>query len=143
MRLDCARACDVLVLGSGIAGVTAAMEAAAAGRSVLLACKGRLFSGSSFYPGTWGLGLIGPTDKNDERDLADTIEMVGCGMADPAMVRAFAAGIHPAIEQVRAMGVTAGRRNTSPASTISTGTGTASSSTAPERFSPGGWRSWA
>lgn len=105
MRLDCARACDVLVLGSGIAGVTAAMEAAAAGRSVLLACKGRLFSGSSFYPGTWGLGLIGPTDKNDERDLADTIEMVGCGMADPAMVRAFAAGIHPAIEQVRAMGV--------------------------------------
>ncbi len=97
--------CDVLVLGSGIAGITAALTAAEAGRSVILACKGKLFSGSSFYPGTWGLGLVGPADESDEADLAATIEAVGCGMADPAMVRAFVAGIHPAIEQVRSMGV--------------------------------------
>ena len=105
MRLNRTHTCEVLVLGSGIAGVTAALEAAQAGRSVILACKGRLFSGSSFYPGTWGLGLIGPVDEEDEADLAATIEAVGCGMADPAMVRAFVAGIHPAIEQIRSMGV--------------------------------------
>lgn len=105
MRLTCTHSCDVLVLGSGIAGITAALTAAEAGRSVILACKGKLFSGSSFYPGTWGLGLIGPADESDEADLAATIEAVGCGMADPAMVRAFVAGIHPAIEQVRSMGV--------------------------------------
>ena len=105
MRLTCTHSCDVLVLGSGIAGITAALTAAEAGRSVILACKGKLFSGSSFYPGTWGLGLVGPADESDEADLAATIEAVGCGMADPAMVRAFVAGIHPAIEQVRSMGV--------------------------------------
>ena len=105
MRLTRTHSCDVLVLGSGIAGITAALTAAEAGRSVILACKGKLFSGSSFYPGTWGLGLIGPADESDEADLAATIEAVGCGMADPAMVRAFVAGIHPAIEQVRSMGV--------------------------------------
>ena len=105
MRLTRTHSCDVLVLGSGIAGITAALTAAEAGRSVILACKGKLFSGSSFYPGTWGLGLIGPADESDEADLAATIEAVGCGMADPAMVRAFVAGIHPAIEQVRSIGV--------------------------------------
>lgn len=105
MRLTCTHSCDVLVLGSGIAGITAALTAAEAGRSVILACKGKLFSGSSFYPGTWGLGLVGPADESDEADLAATIEAVGCGMADPAMVRAFVVGIHPAIEQVRSMGV--------------------------------------
>lgn len=105
MRLTRTHSCDVLVLGSGIAGITAALTAAEAGRSVILACKGKLFSGSSFYPGTWGLGLVGPADESDEADLAATIEAVGCGMADPAMVRAFVAGIHPAIEQVRSLGV--------------------------------------
>ena len=102
MRLTRTHSCDVLVLGSGIAGITAALTAAEAGRSVILACKGKLFSGSSFYPGTWGLGLVGPADESDEADLAATIEAVGCGMA------------------------------------TSTGTGTASSLTAPGRSFPGG-----
>ena len=53
---------DVLVVGSGIAGVSAAIEAARAGARVCLATQGKLFGGSSFFPGTWGLGLIAPTD---------------------------------------------------------------------------------
>lgn len=105
MRLERVRNSDVLVLGSGIAGVSAAMNAAEAGCSVTLACAGNLFSGSSFYPGTWGLGLIGPSDDADCADLAATIQSVGRGMADPAMVDAFVRGIRPAIEQVQAMGV--------------------------------------
>ncbi len=105
MRLDRDRCCDVLVIGSGIAGITAALEGAAAGCSVTLVCRGGLFSGSSFYPGTWGLGLIGPADEEDADDLADTITQVGCHMSDPALVRTFVRGIQPAIEKVRAMGV--------------------------------------
>ena len=105
MRLERVQNSDVLVLGSGIAGVSAAMKAAETGCNVTLACAGKLFSGSSFYPGTWGLGLIGPADEADCADLAATIQNVGCGMTDPAMVDTFVRGIHPAIEQVRAMGV--------------------------------------
>lgn len=105
MKLNLSARCDVLVLGSGIAGISAALAAAEAGASVTLCCKGKLFSGSSFYPGTWGLGLIGPADKADEADLAATIQQVGCQMADDALVRALVEGVHPAIEKVRAMGV--------------------------------------
>lgn len=97
--------CDVLVAGAGIAGIMAALAAARAGRSVVLASAGDTLSGSSFYPGTWGLGLIGPADQADRADLADTILSVGCGMADPALVERFVAGITPAIQGIRDLGV--------------------------------------
>ena len=89
---------DVLVIGSGIAGLCAAIEAARAGVSVTVASAGKTMSGSSFFPGTWGLGLIGPVDKDDEQDLIDTIQAVGGGAADPELVQTFVHGIPQAIE---------------------------------------------
>ncbi len=65
---------DVLVIGSGIAGLCAAIEAARTGATVTVASAGKTMSGSSFFPGTWGLGLIGPVDEDDEQDLIDTIQ---------------------------------------------------------------------
>lgn len=105
MRLEGKQDCDVLVLGCGIAGISAAIAAAEEGCSVTLLCEGPVFSGSSFYPGTWGLGLIGPAGEEDEKDLERTICQVGCGMADPVLVRRLVHGIAPAISRVRAMGV--------------------------------------
>jgi len=96
---------DVLVAGAGIAGISAALAAAEAGCSVLLVSSAEIFSGSSFYPGTWGLGLIGPANEEDQDELADTIASVGCGMTDRELVKTFAAGIHPAIENLKTMGV--------------------------------------
>ncbi len=96
--------CDVLVVGSGIAGVTAAIEAARAGARAVLASLGPLFSGSSFYPGTWGLGLIAPLADEDAEDLERTILRVGCGMASPALARTLVRGVRPAIERLEALG---------------------------------------
>ena len=89
---------DVLVIGSGIAGLCAAIEAARAGATVTVASAGKTMSGSSFFPGTWGLGLIGPTDTTDEQDLIDTIQAVGGGVADPTLLQTFVHGIPQAIE---------------------------------------------
>ena len=89
---------DVLVIGSGIAGLCAAIEAARAGASVTVASAGKTMSGSSFFPGTWGLGLIGPVDTEDEQDLIDTIQTVGGGVADPELVQTFVHSIPKAIE---------------------------------------------
>lgn len=104
MDIRANRGPEVLVIGSGIAGISAALEAAKTAK-VLLLCEGKLFSGSSFYPGTWGLGLIGPESGEDQADLARSIQEIGCGMADPALVETFVAGIQPAIQRVRDMGV--------------------------------------
>lgn len=106
MRLDRTLTADVLVLGSGLAGLSAAVAAAERGAEVTLACRGRLFSGSSFYPGTWGLGLIGPDGVADEADLIETIERVGCGMANHELACTLVRGIEPAIARLRGRGVT-------------------------------------
>lgn len=89
---------DVLVIGSGIAGLCSAIEAARAGATVTVASAGKTMSGSSFFPGTWGLGLIGPVDKADEQDLIDTIQTVGGGAANPELVQTFVHGIPQAIQ---------------------------------------------
>ena len=88
---------DVLVIGSGIAGLCAGIEAAHAGATVTVASAGKTMSGSSFFPGTWGLGLIGPVDAKDEQDLINTIQAVGGGVADPELVQTFVHGIPQAI----------------------------------------------
>ena len=89
---------DVLVIGSGIAGLCAAIEAARTGATVAVASAGKTMSGSSFFPGTWGLGLIGPVNEDDEQDLIDTIQTVGGGVAGPELVQTFVHGIPQAIE---------------------------------------------
>ena len=89
---------DVLVIGSGIAGLCAAIEAARAGATVAIASAGKTMSGSSFFPGTWGLGLIGPVDEDAEQDLIDTIQAVGGGVTDPELVQTFVNGIPQAIQ---------------------------------------------
>lgn len=88
----------VLVIGSGIAGLCSAIEAARAGATVTVASAGKTMSGSSFFPGTWGLGLIGPVDEDDEQDLIYTIQAVGGGVADPELVQTFVHSIPQAIQ---------------------------------------------
>lgn len=96
---------DVVVVGAGIAGCEAALAAADAGARVALASAGETFSGSSFFPGTWGLGLVGPAGEKDEGDFAATILEVGRGVALPGLVRALVAGIAPAVARLEARGV--------------------------------------
>ena len=98
-------ACDVLVIGAGIAGCEAALAAAEAGARVALASAGETFSGSSFFPGTWGLGLVGPDGPADEDDLVRAICEVGRGVARCELVRALVSGITPAVGRLEARGV--------------------------------------
>lgn len=97
--------CDVFVIGAGIAGVTSAIEASNKGSKVIISSTANIFSGSSFYPGTWGLGLIGPTDKNDEEDLINTITKVGCNVVNKKSVKRFVENINPSINYLREINV--------------------------------------
>lgn len=93
-----AKSYDVVVVGSGIAGCVAAIAAAQAGARVALCCAGKLFGGSSFFEGTWGLGLIAPENTADEQDLCQTITKVGEGVVDKDLVCCFVHNIAPALE---------------------------------------------
>lgn len=97
---------DMLVLGSGIAGLSAAIYGAKNGASVVLASSAQLFSGSTFYPGTWGLGLIGPEDEKDVEDLIGTIMTLGKGMALEPLVRTFIDNLNPTIDLFETLGIT-------------------------------------
>ncbi|MBM7686280.1 FAD-binding protein [Defluviitalea raffinosedens] len=96
---------DVVVMGAGLAGITAAIWATKKGAKVMILSSSIIGSGSSFYPGTWGLGLIGPENKEDEKNLLDTILQVGEGMADPKLAFVLVQGIDDAIYDLKALGI--------------------------------------
>ena len=79
--------CDVLVVGAGLAGLRAAYDAAAAGLKVLVAVKGMLCSGASFYPLTAALGSQMPKDEEDKPVYLKEVLETGAGVADPELVK--------------------------------------------------------
>lgn len=96
---------DVLVIGAGLAGITAAISAAKAGVQVALASYGAVCSGSSFYPGTWGFGLVGPEDEKDIPDMVETILRVGENAVDRDLAETLVRGANPGIRFLRELGV--------------------------------------
>ncbi|MEL3905860.1 MAG: FAD-binding protein [Treponema sp.] len=97
--------CDVCVAGAGLAGVSAAIAAAEQGCSVLLLSLGNTLSGSSFFPGSWGLGLIAPASDTDQESLLTKILEVGCGMAEPPLARVLVQHIGAEIERLAHWGI--------------------------------------
>ena len=97
---------DVLVIGAGIAGISAAIYAAKNGAKVALVSSTKIFSGSTFYPGTWGFGLIGPEDEEDEENLLDAIRSIGQHMVIEDVARTFVKNLNSSIDALENLGVT-------------------------------------
>ncbi len=81
--------CDVLVLGAGVAGCTAALRAADLGADVLLVTKDALGESNTHYAQG---GIIGLTHEEDDSPalLADDIEAAGAGLCRPEAVQLLA-----------------------------------------------------
>ncbi|HEX4359333.1 MAG TPA: L-aspartate oxidase [Pseudonocardia sp.] len=99
-------AADLVVVGSGVAGLTAALEASELGLRVLVVTKDAAGAGST----RWAQGGIAvvladghePGDTVD-RHVADTLAAAG-GLADPAAVAAILADGPAAVAALRARG---------------------------------------
>jgi L-aspartate oxidase len=82
--------CDVLVLGGGIAGCTAALRAAELGADVVLALKDPLGESNTRYAQGGIIGLA-PKDSGDSPELlAADIDAAGAGLCRPEAVAQLA-----------------------------------------------------
>lgn len=96
---------DVLVIGGGLAGISAAVEAARSGVRVTIVVADKIFSGSSFSPYTWGLGIVSPYNELDKKDLLESIYDVGCGLVDRELSFTLIDNIEQRIRELEYLGI--------------------------------------
>src|SRR5437867_5892988 len=95
---------DLLVLGSGIAGLSGAVHAARAGWSVIVLTKGELaHSATRYAQGGVAAALDGRPDDSPELHLSDTIA-AGAGLCDPDAVRVLVTEGPERVGELIAMG---------------------------------------
>jgi L-aspartate oxidase len=87
---------DVVVLGCGVAGSSAALAAAEAGAEVALLAKDTLEETNTFYAQGGVAAVLGPEDSI-EAHVADTLR-VGCRLCDEDVVQRVVEGGRSAIE---------------------------------------------
>jgi L-aspartate oxidase len=98
---------DFLVIGSGSAGLTSALELSKHGR-VLVTCKELMSEGNSFYAQGGVACVVDPTDTL-EAHVADTLSS-GCGLSDPGVVNEILKGGNERIANLEHLGIEFERR---------------------------------
>lgn len=93
---------DVLVIGCGIAGLRAAIEASNYGQVILLS-KGEMPESNSYYA-QGGMAAVTSSGDSIDKHIADTLA-TGCGMSDEDVVRYTLLEAPRHVEQVRQWGV--------------------------------------
>ena len=76
---------DVLIIGSGAAGLTAAISLAEAGKKIGIICKGVLSEGSTLYA-QGGIAAVLDSEDTIEAHIRDTL-IAGAGLCDPEAVK--------------------------------------------------------
>lgn len=93
---------DLIVLGSGIAGLSAAIHAAQRGLSVVVLTKGALSTSATFYA-QGGVAAALEEPDSAELHLSDTL-VAGAGLCDPDAVRILVTEGPARVRELMAMG---------------------------------------
>ncbi|WP_223634545.1 FAD-binding protein [Planococcus sp. 4-30] len=96
---------DVLVVGSGLAGIKAAKELADHGHEVLMATKMKLASGSSFYPLKASLGTQVTSGESDKKVFLADIAASSRGMHRQDLAEVYVDEIPDRVAEYSGIGV--------------------------------------
>ena len=103
---------DVLVVGTGVAGLRTAIEAARHGDVVVLAKEAVDLSNTSWAQG--GIAAAIASDDSPQSHVTDTLD-AGAGLCDPAAVRALVTEGPREVAQLRCGKIGPGRHGPCPA----------------------------
>lgn len=96
---------DVLILGSGVAGLTAAIEVAERGASVLVATKAQAQESNTYYAQGGIAGVLDPSSPEDSYERhADDTKVAGVGLCDDAVVELVVTEATEAIQRLISWG---------------------------------------
>jgi succinate dehydrogenase/fumarate reductase flavoprotein subunit len=98
-------AAEVVVLGGGLAGLSAAIEARRAGRDVLLLCKGLAGRGGNSLVAAGNLSGVHPGIGDDEETFVRDTLAGGKEIGSPALVRVLARGSREVVPFLESCGV--------------------------------------
>ena len=96
---------DILIAGSGLAGIRATKDALSSGKNVVLASKGKLCSGSSFYPLTGGLRAQLPSSERDKNLYLQELLSSGATVAGEEHCKILVDSITHEIERLPEIGI--------------------------------------
>ncbi|MCM3765105.1 FAD-binding protein [Neobacillus niacini] len=96
---------DVLVVGSGIAGLKVSMELAKAGKNIIMSTKTQLCSGSSFFPLKASLGTQVTKNEEDKAVFLEDIDAVSHNMQDREMAKIYIDEIQDRVEEYPEIGI--------------------------------------
>ncbi|MGB3481234.1 MAG: L-aspartate oxidase, partial [Mycobacterium sp.] len=95
---------DVVVIGTGVAGLAAALAAHRQGRRVVVLSKARQLGDTATYYAQGGVAVVIPrTDDSIDAHVADTLA-AGVGLCDPDAVRSIVADGYRAVTELISYG---------------------------------------
>ena len=95
---------DVLIVGAGIAGLTAAERAIKIFKKVSLVTTGKICGGASYFPLKATLGIQVTKDKNDYDKYYEDITNMGNGVENPELIKTYISNIKKDIYLLKRIG---------------------------------------
>ena len=102
---------DLLIVGAGIGGLAAAVEACDCGLNATLISKAIIGSGASYFPLKATLGIQVTGDQADQAHFQQDIARVAQGQNNPKIVQAYIEDSPQAIELLERIGFNPWKRN--------------------------------
>ena len=96
--------CDILIVGSGIAGLTAAERSMKIFKNVCIATTGKICGGASYFPLKATLGIQVTKDKNDYDKYYEDITNMGNGVENPELIKTYISNIKKDIYLLKRIG---------------------------------------